>query len=35
MPNVVQLDLLDATHSVTLTRDAAGAPINLQTVILP
>jgi hypothetical protein len=35
MPNVVQLDLLDATHSVTLSRDGAGAPINLVTTILP
>jgi hypothetical protein len=35
MPNVIQLDLLDATHSVTLTREGRTGPVNLQTTILP
>ena len=33
MTNVVQLDLLDATHSVILTKTDAG--VNLQAVVLP
>jgi hypothetical protein len=35
MPGVVQLSLLDATHSVALQRAAATEPVNLATAVLP
>jgi len=34
MTGVVQLDLLDATHSIVLTQTESGA-LNLEAVILP
>jgi hypothetical protein len=34
MTGVQQLDLLDATHAIVLSRTAAGA-LNLGTVVLP